>query len=342
MEKKNITKIAYTNEEPYFITIKVGNHQTYIIGGYFKKELRMKILKSIQNFINRIRKTAFDANIIRFGDLNPDRYFKLEDVEKQPSLNTSCENKNLITRSQKFKNKVNESWLDYWLSNRRILETTSLESFKSEHYPLKYIIEVPIGSKKKKNIVIKRTNFDTSKASKILKDSNWPDIQIKNKILWVKKLIIRSSIKINKNIKNKFSKKINWEEKELNLRNLNNESFKNYEKDLDLNLIKAKQKFFQIKKSLLKFSKEKIVKGIKLGDQILLGSEMEKVVEKHFNNLFNIKIRKWEETNFTQNNQIEDIHLNWEEGIRNLSQGKARGLDGVPSEILKLKNKNSK
>ena len=41
---------------------------------------------------------------------------------------------------------------------------------------------------------------------------------------------------------------------------------------------------------------------------------MEKVVEKHFNNLFNVKIRKWEETNFTQNNQIEDIHLNWEKG----------------------------
>ena len=163
MVKKSLAKIAYTNEEPYFIAIKVGNHQTYIVGAYFKKELRMEILKSIQNFINRIRKTAFDANIILFGDLNPDKYFKLEDVEKQLSLNNSVENKNLITRSQKFKNKVNESWLDYWLSNRRILETNSLESFKSDHYPLKYIIEVPIGSKKKKNIVIKRTNVDTSK-----------------------------------------------------------------------------------------------------------------------------------------------------------------------------------
>ena len=46
---------------------------------------------------------------------------------------------------------------------------------------------------------------------------------------------------MNKNIKNEFSKKINWEEKELNLRNLNNESFKNYVKDLDLNLIKDKK-----------------------------------------------------------------------------------------------------
>ena len=66
---------------------------------------------------------------------------------------------------------------------------------------------------------------------------------------------------------------------------------------------------------------------------------MEKVVAKHFNHLFDVKIRKWEETNFTQNNQIEDINLNWEEGIRNLSQGKAWGLGGVPSEIFKLKNK---
>ena len=82
MVKKNLTKKAYTNEEPYFIAIKVGNHQTCIKGACFKKELRMEILKSIQIFINRIRKTAFDANIILFGDLNPDRYFKLEDVEK--------------------------------------------------------------------------------------------------------------------------------------------------------------------------------------------------------------------------------------------------------------------
>ena len=341
MVKKNLTKKVYTNNEPYFIAIKVGNNQTYIIGAYFKRELRNEIWRSTHHFINRIRKTYVDANIILFCDLNPDKYFKLEEVENTLGLKASIENKTLITRRQKFNESINESWLDFCLSNRKIKETILLESFNSDHSPLKYIIEIGIGSKAKKNIIKKTININTSKVSKILNYKNWPDVQIKNKSLWVRRLTIRPSIRMNKEIRNEFSKKIKWEEKDLNLRNLWNESFKNYVKDLDLNLSNDKKKFYQITKSLLKFNKGKIVKGIKEGDQIILGSKMGKRVEKYFNNLFNVKIIKTKELKLKQEDKLNgEINLDREEGIRKLSSGKAWGLDGVPSEIFKFKNKN--
>ena len=145
---------------------------------------------------------------------------------------------------------------------------------------------------KRKNVIRKTISINTSKVSKILNYKNWPDVQIKNKGLWVRRLTIRPFIRINIEIRYEFSKKIKWEEKDLNLRNYWNESFKNYVKVLDLNLSNEKKKFYQISKSLLKFNKGKIVKGIKEGDQVILGSKTVKRVEKYFNNLFNVKIIK--------------------------------------------------
>ena len=55
------------------------------------------------------------------------------------------------------------------------------------------------------------------------------------------RLTIRPSIKMNKEIRNEFSKKIKWEEKDLNLKNLWKESINNYVKDFDLNLSNDKK-----------------------------------------------------------------------------------------------------
>ena len=68
------------------------------------------------------------------------------------------------------------------------------------------------------------------------------------------------------------------------------------------------------------------MKGIKEGDQIILGSSMEKRVEICFNNLFNVKIIRTKELKLKQEDkQNDEINLDWEEGIRKLSSGKAWG-----------------
>ena len=48
------------------------------------------------------------------------------------------------------------------------------------------------------------------------------------------------------------------------------------------------------------------MKRIKEGDQIILGSKMEKRVEKYFNNLFNVKITKTKELKLKQEVKLND------------------------------------
>ena len=72
-------------------------------------------------------------------------------------------------------------------------------------------------------------------------------------------------------IKEVFKWLESWEDKEINIKTLQNEGFKNYVKDLDLFIDRDKKKFYKIIKSLIKNKKGKFVNGIKVWETILTG-----------------------------------------------------------------------
>ena len=105
----NTTKVFKPND-PNLIAVQQGNvNPILIIGAYFKRDLRIKLLHKIKRFINRINKTHQNANIYLFCDLNPDSQFKPKKVTNELNLKFAKLNEKLITRSQKFKNETKES-----------------------------------------------------------------------------------------------------------------------------------------------------------------------------------------------------------------------------------------
>ena len=209
--KKGLVKKVFKNEEPYFIVIQCGLNPNFIIGAYFKRELRRKILASIKNFIHRIRKSYSNTKITIFWDLNPDRNFTIEMVKKQLLLETSKTNLNLITRKQKFKDNIIESWLDYLLSSNKITHTQTIENFCSDHIPILFKVMVDGCIKIKSNFVIKKLIIDKKSVKIIIQNENWPDNIIKeNESLIWKKTIIRPSIKINSRINEVFEGSEKW------------------------------------------------------------------------------------------------------------------------------------
>ena len=68
---------------------------------YFKHNIKEKILTMISKLSQRIRKVYINPKIILFGDINPNKYFTIKNVEKKLKLKTSQLNKNIITREQR-------------------------------------------------------------------------------------------------------------------------------------------------------------------------------------------------------------------------------------------------
>ena len=135
-----------------------------------------------------------------------------------------------------------------------------------------------------------------------------------------------------------WNRQINWAEKEINIKTLLNENFKNYISGLDIDNFRDPQNFYQKVKAMIKPKRGKIVKGIKEVDFIHMDGNKTKLVQKIFNNIYddnpiNYKIK---------NNSIFDFTQEIEYALSNLSKGKAWGTDGIPDEIFKNEDTRSK
>ena len=73
-----------------------------------------------------------------FCDLNPDKKFNLDEVERQLSIK-SWDEKKLITRRQRFKEGTKESCLDYLLSSNETTQAKIIKNCWSDHIPIWFI-----------------------------------------------------------------------------------------------------------------------------------------------------------------------------------------------------------
>ena len=91
-----------------------------------------------------------------FWDLNPDKYFTVNEVTKQLTIESSDENMKLVTRKQKFKNDSKESCLDYIFSSNKTISIQSLDNFWSDHISIKFKLITTKTWKIKSTFVIKK------------------------------------------------------------------------------------------------------------------------------------------------------------------------------------------
>ena len=65
--KRDTTEKIFANDEPYFMTFKSkDSNSNFIIGAYFKENMKEIILNKIDTLIKRIRKTYINPNITMY------------------------------------------------------------------------------------------------------------------------------------------------------------------------------------------------------------------------------------------------------------------------------------
>ena len=291
--KPGLVSKVWRNMEQYFITVQWGAiNPVFIIGAYFKKEKRREILNQIKQIINRIRKTYKDPNIFMFWDLNPWSRFTVKTVEKELNLAISQINANIITRKQRRLKEVNESWLDFLFSTNNILKWQVIENFKSDHIPILFESKVCWSTKTRNNIILRKKIINKNQIEKLITTDSWPLIsnpRDQRKLFWsITKL--RPNIKLRKDLDEIWNRQTNWAEKEINIKTLLNENFKNYISGLDIDSFRDAQNFYQIAKAMIKPKRGKIAKGIKEGDIIHMDDNKTKLVQKFFNNIYMMTI----------------------------------------------------
>ena len=335
-----ITKLGYItkvwkNNEPYFITVQWGEADSiFIIGAYFKIEKQKIIMEQIKKMIKRINRTFNNANILFLWDLNPRGKFTSRYVAKELNLRISNMNEKLITRKQKHMNSNKESCLDFLFCSKEITTVQWIKNFKSDHIRLLFETKTNACIKNKKNIVKKSIKISNKAIKCLIKDKNWPDelnLKKQNRLFW-KKIKIEPTIKVHENINQAIGKTTNWEEIDINIKTILNENFKEYIRDLNVTNFNGANTFYKIAKSILKPKMDKFVKGIKINDAIYLVEEKNKLVVKHFSNLFND-----EESNiWISNNGIFDYRPDIDFAKNKIAKDKACGPDAVPGEIFKI------
>ena len=338
--KQGYTSKVCTNNEPYIIWVQINRrNQIFVVGAYFKESIKTKILEWLRHLLNRIRKTYLNPTIYLFGDFNLDKNFNIELIESKLNLIIDEQNKTLITRSQSLKGKIINSTLDLFLSTEPIETITTLDKASSDHFSMLITIKTPsrLTTKLKTMKVIKRANIGAKEVDEILKNKQWPTNTQPQKLkeLLQTRQIIRPIIKLQKQANKIFNKKYNWESKEINLRTLRNENFKEYIKNLDLWKTNDASKFYKIINSLIKYkNKGKLVKGIKDKEVIVYGKPCNEIVTEYYQNIVNwsrytLKIR---------NNGIFNYKIDIERAIDRIANGKAIGWDYIQGEMLKLKH----
>ena len=109
--------------------------------------------------------------------------------------------------------------------------------------------------------------------------SNWPNKSLLKDDLCFTKRLIRPVIKIQKKANPIIAENWNWSEKLLKIRDLTKADFKEYMKKLDLSLYEDSQSFYKILNSIVRYrNKGKIVRGIRLGEEIIFGQQKDKII----------------------------------------------------------------
>ena len=337
--KRNCTKRIYKNNEPYIIAVKaqIKNRRIFLISAYFKENKKWQILDNVKEIIDGIRRAFKNPNIILYGDFNTDNSkFKISKIEKYLRLESKIDNK-MITRRQDTIRGTRESTLDYILTNLPLIDFQILENVKwSDHLPIAINCKYSnIVTKARKTITIKkRVEPNIKRIRKLLSINNWPTNKVEGEeFIYYERRVIRPTVmkkeqyKVFENIKD-------WESKELELKTLANEQFREYMKGLDLALENDVKIFYKILNSLTKYRvKNYIAAGVTVRNEILLGEDMAKVVKGYYENLYAGSSFKIE---ITQDGIIPNLRLN--EAIEESAVGKAVGLDGISAEWLKNRN----
>ena len=336
--RKDLVQKVYINDEPFLICIQVKRNKStqFVIGAYLKENKKSKILIQMKHLINRIRKTYLNPIIYIFGDFNLDKNFNIDLIEDTLKINIDNRSKNLITRTQSIKGKEINSSLDLFLTTEPIEAIQRLDKNSSDHYPLLIITKTPSKeSKRIKAIKVTERNYTDKDIIKLMENWDWPStIDLpKTKQLVQKSRLFRPTIKIQESANKVFSNKENWENKEINIKTLLNENFREYVRNLDLWRTKDSKKFYKILQSLIRYkSKGKIVKGINEKGTILYGKSKDKWVKEYFQTVFQDNLPTAEITY----NGIFDYTINIDEAIRNIAINKAVGWDYIPGEIFKI------
>ena len=170
----------YINDEPYLLCTqtKKGASIFFIIGAYFKENIKTNILSQLTHLLNRIRKTYTNPTIFIFEDFNLDKKFDIDLIEETLKIKIDEKNKNLITRTQTVKGKKVASTLDLFLTTESLETIQTLDKNSSDHFPLLIKTKIPLKeTKRAKTIkIIERNYTDSMVIEKIMKNKEWPTI----------------------------------------------------------------------------------------------------------------------------------------------------------------------
>ena len=118
------------------ISLRRNNQiKAYILGCYICPTNKKKLLNICKECVNKIRMKTKYAQIILAGDfnLNPKDMNLFSTSQNLHIVNNSS----ITTRSQKFKNQLSCSTLDYILSNAKPLDFKKIEDkADSDHFPI--------------------------------------------------------------------------------------------------------------------------------------------------------------------------------------------------------------
>ena len=199
--KKNLVTRCFINENNCIIAVQwqEKEHTYFILGAYFKHNIKDKILSTISKLIKRIRQIFNNLKLILFGDMNTDKNFTIEKIENEFKLNISRTNKTLITRGQWRKELEDRSTLDFFMSSYKIDQLEKLTKFKSDHYPILAWIQTTAVSKSRKLIkIIQKKLISKDIKKNTLESPGWPTItnSKNNKLLLYNNISIRPTIKL--------------------------------------------------------------------------------------------------------------------------------------------------
>ena len=332
--KDSISKII-SNEEPYILAAKTKDlNPCFIIGAYFKEDIKERILEQIENLTNRIRKTFSSPNITLYCDLNPNNKFTIEYVERRLKLSTIKTNKTTVTWQQERLGVTKTSTLDYIMSTNSFYNFKSFDKNESDHFPI--LAELNTHFSKRKRILMRcvQTPIDKSKIWKILENKSWPtesSVNL-NKTLMVKSTFYRPTVKLQTKINRIYEANDSWDQKLINIKDACSESFRKCVKDLDTSRTTDASKFYRIVNSLIEYKpKVKIVKGIEKDGLIVFGAEKRKMIKEYYDNLFHDTDKNIEIEQNGKFNYIVEI----DRAMDKIATKKAAGIDLIPGEVFK-------
>ena len=246
-------------------------------------------------------------------------------------------NRTIITREQKRLETTSESTRDYFFTNMQITALERLDKNDSDHYPLLINLQITGKTMKSKwKIAYSKLELNEDTIHSILENKDWPTTTYpnRNKNTLFRKYTIRPTIKLQSEANKIFKQNIQWETKQIQLKDAWKESFKEYVANLDLKYKLDSSKFYKIINSLLRYKmRGTIVKGIEKEGKIMIENTMTQIIKEYFEQLYLGSEDKWE-----MKNNIFDYRLNIKRGIQYWALKKSTGIDGIPGEFYKMQS----